>query len=469
MKRSFLYILLLSLSVCASAQTQLATSIDSLIATLPQESEVGIAVYDLTSNEMLYTFRDKKLSRPASTMKLLTTITALTYLDTKESFKTEVWYDGTLQGDTLNGDLYVVGGFDPEFGDEGMNNLVDSIVALPIRVINGKVYGDVSMVDSLYWGSGWAWDDNPEAFQPFMSPLMYNKGKIEVVATPSQNRGGEVLVEVKPQSTYYTVSNKAITRTPSAGKFRITRDWMNNDNEILISGNLEKRQAKELNLYSSQNFFMHTFIERLQAMGVQGLDRYDFVSLEQSDQSVLISSYETSFQAVINEILKESDNLNAEALLYRIASKTKGKKNVSSQDGLEQLNRMIRKIGHNPLDYKIADGSGLSNYNYLSPALLLDLLIYAYNDSPIFQRLYKALPTSGMEGTVKHRMKPGPAFKNVHAKTGSFTAINSLAGYAKSANGHMLAFVIMNQNVLSGRKARMFQDQVCEVLCGLTD
>ena len=71
-------------------------------------------------------------------MKLLTTSTALTYLDTKQSFKTEVWYDGTLQGDKLNGDLYVVGGFDPEFGDEGMNNLVDSIVALPIRVINGK-------------------------------------------------------------------------------------------------------------------------------------------------------------------------------------------------------------------------------------------------------------------------------------------------------------------------------------------
>ena len=218
MKRSFLYILLLSLSVCASAQTQLATSIDSLIATLPQESEVGIAVYDLTSNEMLYTFRDKKLSRPASTMKLLTTITALTYLDTKESFKTEVWYDGTLQGDTLNGDLYVVGGFDPEFGDEGMTRLVDSIVALPIRVINGKVYGDISMTDSRYWGSGWAWDDNPEAFQPLMSPLMYNKGKMEVVAISWQSRGGEAKIEVKTQSTYYTVRKKALTRTQTAGK-----------------------------------------------------------------------------------------------------------------------------------------------------------------------------------------------------------------------------------------------------------
>ena len=464
MKRSFFYILLLSLSVCVSAQTSLTTSIDSLIATLPEESEVGIAVYDLTANEMLYTFRDKKLSRPASTMKLLTTITALTYLDTNEPFKTEVWCDGALQGDTLQGDLYVVGGFDPEFGDDGMNSLVNQIAALPIRVITGKVYGDVSMKDSLHFGSGWAWDDNPEAFQPYLSPLMYDKGTVSVVVTPGANKGSAPQVEVLPKSSYYKVRNEAVTRTPSAGKFSIGRDWINNDNEIVVKGNIDQRQSRELNLYSSQDYFMHTFMERLQVKGLAVAGEYAFSPLLNDSTAQRIAHYETSFQAVINEILKESDNLNAEALLCKIGAAS-GKKKVATQDGLAQVARLIKKLGHNPLDYKIADGSGLSNYNYISPALLLDLLIYAYNDTEIFQQLYKALPTAGMEGTVKHRMKPGRAFKNVHAKTGSFTGINTLAGYAQAANGHYLAFAIMNQNVLSGRKARIFQDQVCEVLC----
>ena len=58
------------------------------------------------------------------------------------------------------------------------------------------------------------------------------------------------------------------------------------------------------------------------------------------------------------------------------------------------------------------------------------------------------------------------AFRNVHAKTGSFTAINALAGYLKMKNGHTLAFAIMNQNVLSAAKARAFQDKVCEVIIG---
>ena len=74
-------------------------------------------------------------------------------------FSTEVWYKGVIERDTLKGDIYVVGGFDPEFDDEALDSLVSGVVRLPFSVVQGKVYGDVSMKDSLYWGSGWLWDD----------------------------------------------------------------------------------------------------------------------------------------------------------------------------------------------------------------------------------------------------------------------------------------------------------------------
>ena len=113
--------------------------------------------------------------------------------------------------------------------------------------------------------------------------------------------------------------------------------------------------------------------------------------------------------------------------------------------------------------YNLADGCGLSNYNYISPDLLVSFLKFAYSRTDVFQKLYKALPIGGVDGTLKYRMKRGtPSYKNVHAKTGSFTAINCLAGYLRMANGHEVAFAIMNQNVLSGAKARAFQDAVCD-------
>ena len=155
---------------------------------LPEGSEVGISVYDLTAGKPIYSYRDTKLSRPASTMKLLTAITALSRSEADEPFRTEVWYDGVIEHDTLQGNLYIVGGFDPEFDGKAMDALIDEVITFPFSVINGKLLGDVSMKDSLYWGSGWAWDDTPEAYQPYLSPLMFCKGAIEVKAIPGQSK-----------------------------------------------------------------------------------------------------------------------------------------------------------------------------------------------------------------------------------------------------------------------------------------
>lgn len=462
-------ILLFFLSVCFSSvlwgQAGFSSRIDSLIRNvLPAGSEVGISVYDLTARRSLYTYRDKKLSRPASTMKLLTTITALARPDAGEPFRTEVWYKGVIERDTLQGDLYVIGGFDPELDDTGMNALVEGVAAFPFSVLNGRVLGDVSMKDSLYWGSGWAWDDTPYSYQPYLSPLMYNKGIVTVTAWPALAPGDTARVMVEPVSTYYTVENRAKTRTPAAGKFAVTRGWLENTNDIIVSGNVEGKRKAEVNIYGSQDFFLHTFLDRLRDKGIAVTEGYAFADFEKDENSVRIAQWECPVQQVVDQIMKESDNLNAEALLCRLGAQATGKKRVSARDGIAEIKKMIRHVGHNPDDYRIADGCGLSNYDYLSPALLVDFLKFAYSQTDVFQKLYKALPVAGVDGTLKNRMKTGRAFKNVHAKTGSYTAINTLAGYLKNSKGHQIAFAIMNQNVLPAAKAREFQNRVCEIL-----
>jgi len=383
------------------------SQIDSLIKKmLPEASEVGISVYDLTAKKPLYSYRADKLSRPASTMKLLTAITALSRPDADEPFRTEVWHDGVIEHDTLQGNLYVVGGFDPEFDSQAMDSLIEEVMTFPFSVINGQVYGDVSMKDSLYWGHGWAWDDTPAGYQPYLSPLMFCKGTVQISVFPSAVQGDTASISCKPVSSYYTLTNRTKTRTSSAGKFSFSRDWLRNGNNLVVSGNV------------------------------------------------------TSIR------MKESDNLNAEAFLCRLGAQATGKKQVAAEDGIVEIMQLIRQLGHNPKEYKIADGCGLSNYNYLSPALLVDFLKYAYSRTEVFRMLYKSLPVGGIDGTLKNRMKSAATFRNVHAKTGSFTAINTLAGYLKMKNGHEVAFAIMNQNVLSAAKARAFQDKVCEVIIG---
>lgn len=444
------------------------SQIDSLIAKmLPEGSSVGIAVYDLTAGRTLYTHQAEKLSRPASTMKLLTAITALSRPEADEPFRTEVWHDGVIERDTLKGNLYVVGGFDPEFDDEAMDSLVSQVVSSSFSVVKGQVYGDVSMKDSLYWGSGWAWDDTPAAYQPYLSPLMFCKGTVEVTVLPAALQGDKAVVLCHPRSSYYELDNQARTRVPGAGRLTVTRNWLSNGNRLLVSGNVTGVRKETLNLFDSSAFFMHTFLERLLARGVTVSPTYAYAALPADSGKVArLACWETSIQQVLNQLMKESDNLNAEALLCRLGAQASEKKQVAAEDGIVEIMKLIRRLGKNPNQYKIADGCGLSNYNYLSPALLVDFLKYAYSHTEVFRKLYKSLPVGGVDGTLKHRMKKAPAFRNVHAKTGSFTAINTLAGYLRQKNGHEVAFAIMNQNILSAARARAFQDKVCEVLIG---
>ena len=443
----------------------LAYSLDSLIqAKLPQGGQVGVSVFDLNANQSIYTYQADRLCRPASTQKLITAITALNQPRAQEPFRTEVWYKGEIVNDTLRGDLYIIGGMDPELMETALDTLIDLTAAQPFRIIDGQVFGDVSMKDSLYWGKGWIWDDNPESFQPYLSPLMLNKGFVKIAAIPT-NPGEPAVLEVKPTSTYFNIINETLTKNASAGKFTVMRDWMNNANDITVSGNITARRVEEINVYSSQGFFMHTFLERLGMRFTLLQPWYSFTELQKNDSCQLVAVYETSVSKVLRQMLKESDNLNAEAMFTRLGIQASGKNHVSADESIQAIQAMIKVVGLNPDDYRIADGCGLSMYDYVSPELLVAFLRYAYSKDNIFPHLFRSLPVAGVDGTLRNRMRKGsPAYQRVHAKTGSYTGINTLAGYLETNSKRYFAFAIMCQNQIKASEARALQDAICELL-----
>ena len=444
-----------------------SSQLDSLVeAYLPQGSHVGIYAYDLTDDQPLYAYEAEKLSRPASTMKLITAISALAHPQGKEPFRTEVWYRGNIEQDTLCGDIYVVGSMDPEFNNEALDSLVNMMTSLPFCYVKGNLYGDVSLKDSIYWGKGWSWDDTPNAYQPYLSPLMLQKGAVEIAVSPT-TKGMPADVLFTPLSTYYTITNNTQTTTPDAGKFVFSRNWLENGNDLIVSGNVERKRTSRVNIYEPEKFFMHTLQERLEAYGMQFSNRYAFKEMLPIDSCSLLMAYETPIQAVLDEMMKESDNLNAEAMLYRLAWQATGKRHLSSDEALKPLQERIDALGYKASNYRIVDGCGLSNYNAVSAELLVAFLRFAYSQPDIYSAIYQALPIAGIDGTLQSRMRRGsPAYRNVRAKTGTVTGICTLAGYLTASNGHQIAFAILNQNHLAHRDARLLQDKVCEFLCG---
>src|SRR5690606_8578303 len=99
-------------------------------------------------------------------------------------------------------------------------------------------------------------------------------------------------------------------------------------------------------------------------------------------------------------------------------------------------------------ELRMADGSGLSRYNLLSPALLVELLFYM-DASPHRDVWLGSLPEPGQEGTLESRMRDPPLATNVAAKTGSLSGVRALSGYLTARSGARFVFAtILNNSLL---------------------
>ena len=167
---------------------------------------------------------------------------------------------------------------------------------------------------------------------------------------------------------------------------------------------------------------------------------------------------------ILMRMMKESDNLYAEAMFYQLAAAT-GNRPASAKSARGVIRQLVNKLGLDGARYQFADGSGLSLYNYVSAELLIRFLRYAHDNENIYNHFLPSLPIAGQDGTLKRRMQSQFTRGNVRAKTGTVTGVSSLCGYLTAANGHRICFCIINQGVMHGRNGRKFQDKVCSILC----
>lgn len=345
-------------------------------------TQLGLMVWDLTDDCQLFGMNQQQLLRPASTMKLVTAITALDCLGTNYHYTTSLLYKGDITDHTLQGNLYCVGGLDPSFSDTDLDAFAQSVKEQGIDTICGSIIADNTLKDTLKWGDGWCWDDD----NPILRPLLVNR---------------------------------------------------------------------------KDNFLMQF---------INALSRHDIVLKDitikegkADEEATLLSQHKSSIDQILLRMMKDSDNLYAESLYYQIAAQRNHPGKVLYAQRQEKA--LIERTGLNSSRYKLADGSGLSLYNYLSAECLLRLLRYAYQHKPIYKHLLPSLPIAGEDGTLKKRMIDTHAEGNVQAKTGTLTGIISLAGYCSASNGHRLCFAIINQGALSAKAARNFQDKICDILC----
>ncbi len=127
-----------------------------------------------------------------------------------------------------------------------------------------------------------------------------------------------------------------------------------------------------------------------------------------------------------------SNNYYADTLLKRVG-------------GAWEVKKTLRGMGINPHSFYLADGSGLSRSNKATPRALVDTLRVMYSN-PNRDIFLASLPTSGISGTLRNRMKQTPLQGIVHAKTGTLRGVRALSGYLDHRQYGTLVFSILANN-----------------------
>ena len=364
----------------------------------------ALCIYDLTDDSLFSAFNEQKTMIPASTHKLLTSITALHFLGKDHKLRTQAFCHGSIQQGVLNGDICVVGGFDPAFSYQDLQRLAKAVKNLGIQKISGSIIGDISMKDSLRLGYGWSWDDVPSPITPCLTPLFLNHQR------------------------------------PIDGRMNM--------------------------MMNADEYFLKLLQRELKAIGVETKEKAIRLVFSPSDarQGKTFFTATHTIKDILPTLLQESDNLYAEALLYQLAA-TQRPIRATAKDGIQLLWNLLEQAGIEKQRIRIVDGSGMSLYNGTTAQAQVALLRYAYNNKEsIFDVLYPSLPVAGESGTIMERMTEGTARGNIHAKTGTHTNASCLTGYATASNGHLLAFSILCNGTTSRYSCRLFQDEICQEL-----
>jgi D-alanyl-D-alanine carboxypeptidase/D-alanyl-D-alanine-endopeptidase (penicillin-binding protein 4) len=180
-----------------------------------------------------------------------------------------------------------------------------------------------------------------------------------------------------------------------------------------------------------------------------------------ADAAILATTASPPLEALVRHTNHVSDNYYAETLLKGLGARsgTAG----STVAGAAVASKFARELGFRA---RIADGSGLSRGNFISPRDVGRLLVEA-QEEPWFDSFYRSLPLAGKSGTLDKRMRGTAASGRCRAKTGTLSGVSALAGYCNARSGKRITFALL-MNRVNIWTARRIQDRIAAELARYT-
>ena len=415
----------------------------------------GVQVKSLDTGRTLYSRNPGTLMMPASNMKIVTLAAAAETLGWDYRFKTTLETSGAIDAGTLKGDLVVRGGGDPTINkrDNRAEAVFDqwaaTLKAAGIQRIEGNVVGDAGAFGGSGLGQGWSWDYLQYGYAAPVSALEYNENIATLTIRPAATAGEDAALELSPSTGLGLIHHVVTGPAGSPTTVEIERPdgaWLD------VTGSIAADAApatRDVAVARPALHFAHALLLGLVQRGIEvhGLpveDRPGKNVLVPRPRQVLAETASPPLRDIATTMMKVSQNLYAETLLRAIGS-SRGQP-ATAENGRAAARDVFTAWKIDPDTYVQADGSGLSRYDYVTPATIVALLERLHADPRHRDAFLGTLPIAGKDGTISTRLRATRAEANAVAKTGSISNVRALSGYVRTRDGELLAFSILANN-----------------------
>jgi len=451
------------------------------IVAFPDFKTAGFAFYavDINSGETIAKLNPDMALKPASTQKLLTTASILELLGSAYQFETTLEYSGKIDTakNILNGNIIIKGGGDPTLGSKYFDStkekqfLIDwanAIDKLRIDSISGGIIADAR---------AYSWDIVPPSWSWMNMGNYYGAGPCGLSVfdnyyTVLFNTGKEVgdstqVVGVNPKTVELKFNNT------------VTADSISYDNVYIYGAPYSKRRYIRGQLPLSRENFgvkgsmpdpalvavleLDFVLQKMEIATTQSANTIRRMQMQNKTTSGQRTKLFITHSPPLSEIIAQTNihsiNLFAEhCLIHSGINLGAAPETMCSADSV--LSFWAGK-GMDTQGMSVYDGSGLSQYNAITPRQMVYLLKYMKLESNYFDIFYNSIPVAGKSGTLEHMFSGTIAEGKLRAKSGTISRVKAYAGYVTSISGREIAFsMVVNNFSCKSSEARAKLEQL---------
>jgi D-alanyl-D-alanine carboxypeptidase/D-alanyl-D-alanine-endopeptidase (penicillin-binding protein 4) len=407
---------------------------------------VSILVKEVGRDESLLSYNSAVPRNPASTIKVVTTWSALEMLGPAYTWRTRAYATGPVRDQVLEGDLVLVGGGDPYVTAERWWGFVNGLRQEGIQ----RITGDVIIDNSYFAPQGddrGAFDNKPlSTYNVLPDALLVNFQTVTFSLFPDL-AAGTLRTSAYPWPAGLAVEstarlNRAACRRGGAGVGVSTPDGPTG-NRIVFTGSYASgcgTMSFARAVMRAPEYAYGTFRTFWQESGGK-LDGAWRIGALPSGAKLLYSQDSLSLAEIIRLVNKFSSNTMARQLLLTLGAEKAGRPGTTA-NGRRAIIDFLASRDISIPDLVLDNGSGLSREERIPASGLAEVLLAAWR-SQYMPEFAASLPLSATDGTLRKRFRAPEMQGRLRMKTGTLEGVSALAGYVNAASGRTFVAVII--------------------------